>query len=431
MLGAQQVIELRAPGLDWTLSHDGVSETAHAEIDLHGDRHILELSFGHGDEPEHPESERRAQTAEYWTSWVDDLELPQVATDAVARSALTIKALCHQPTGAILAAATTSLPEVPGGVRNWDYRFCWPRDASLSACSLVELGSYQEAKDLLGWIRDRVAHLPGPEELRPLYAVAGDEHVPEAVLPTLNGYLGSRPVRIGNAADQQVQLDVFGPVVELTHRLALHGEPVTDEMWQLVQDMVAAVARRWHEPDHGIWEERRPQRHHVHSKVMCWVAVDRAIRIAEITGHQTPSTWRMLRHRIAGDVVSNGWNPSVNAYTIAYGDDELDAAVLWIGLSGLLPTTDPRFVATVKAIERDLRKGSIVYRYRLDDGLPGDEGGFLICTAWLIEAYVMMGQLEDARTLFDRYVDLAGHTGLLSEEYEPSTNSGTCAIHFQ
>jgi len=420
--GIRQHIELRAPGVKWTIVDDGPNQTAQAEIELTGEPVVLELSFEPAaDSLARPEGDRRSATADHWQQWGQTLALPSVGNDAVMRSALTLKALCHQPTGAILAAATTSLPEAPGGIRNWDYRYCWPRDASLSADALVRLGSTQEAKDLLAWILRRVGNLPGPEQLRPIYALSGDEYLPEAVLPTLHGYLGSRPVRIGNAADQQVQLDVFGPVVRLAHTLAVRGEPITDDIWQLVQDMVAAVARRWHEPDHGIWEERRPQRHHVHSKVMCWMAVDRAIQIGELVDRDMASTWKLLRHEIAGDVVSHGWNDAANAYTIAYGDEELDAAVLWIGLSGLLPTSDPRFVATVKAIERDLRRGPIVYRYRLDDGLPGEEGGFLICTAWLIEAYVMMGQLGDARTPFDRYLNLAGHTGLLAEQYEPST----------
>jgi trehalose 6-phosphate phosphatase len=419
--GIRQTILLRAPHVHWEIVEDGVHQTAKAEIDLAGASLVLEVAFDAVDAPRHSETERRASTVEHWTGWTNTLELPPVASDAVLRSALTIKGLCHQPTGAMLAAATTSLPEVPGGVRNWDYRYCWPRDASLSAGALVELGSLAEAHALLAWILERVRQLPGPEQLRPLYALAGDEFLPEAVLPTLNGYLGSRPVRIGNAADQQVQLDVFGPVVELAYRLARRDAPITDATWQLVQDMVAAVSRRWHEPDHGIWEERRPQRHHVHSKVMCWMAVDRAIRIGALTRRPVPTTWRPLRQLIADDVIARGWNPAVGAYTIAYGDSELDASVLWIGLSGLLPASDPRFVATVKAIERELRNGTIVYRYRLDDGLPGDEGGFLICTAWLIEAYVMLDQYEDARILFDRYLDLAGHTGLLSEAYEPST----------
>ncbi len=421
--GVPQNIELRAPGVVWEIVADGHNQTARSTVTLGTVPLVLELAFDPiPDEQPEPEPQRRANTSAYWRDWAKALSPSGFAPDAVVRSALTIKALCHQPTGAILAAATTSLPEVPGGVRNWDYRYCWPRDASFSAASLVELGSYNEAEALLDWVLDRVANLPGPERLRPLYAVEGDALLPEAVLPTLHGYLGSRPVRIGNAADQQVQLDVFGPIVNLAHRLATHNRPISETTWDLVIDMVAAVARRWHEPDHGIWEERRPQRHHVHSKVMCWMAVDRAIKTGELTNNHVPASWTRLRHTIAADVVSNGWNPEANAFTIAYGDDELDAAVLWIALSGLLPPQDPRFVATVKAIERDLRKGPIVYRYRLDDGLPGDEGGFLICTAWLIQAYLMMGQLDDARTLFDRYINLAGHTGLLAEEFEPATN---------
>jgi trehalose-phosphatase len=420
--GVPRDIRLHAPGVTWTIVDEGPNQTAHGTVVLDGAPVVCELVFEEGRNGQHAaEPHRRSDTIAYWESWASALQLPDVAPNEVRRSAITLRALCHKPSGAMLAAATTSLPEVPGGVRNWDYRYCWPRDSALSAAALVALGSHDEATALLHWIHERIEHLPGPEHLRPLYPVAGDEYLPEAVLPTLNGYLGSRPVRIGNAADQQVQLDVFGPVVDLIWKLAEAGVPIDDETWLLVQDMVVAVSRRWHEPDHGIWEERRPQRHHVHSKVMCWVAVDRALRIGRHTGRHVPITWRPLRHTIAADVVSNGWNPDVHAYTIAYGDTELDAAVLWIGLSGLLPTTDPRFVATVKAIERELRKGPVVYRYRLDDGLPGDEGGFLICTAWLIEAYVLMGQLDDARTLFDRYLDLAGHTGLLSEEYEPST----------
>jgi len=421
--GVPQTIELRSPGVTWEIVADGHNETARATVTLGESPLVLELAFDRTDtEAAVSEPHRQAATLAYWKDWASELKPSRLAPDAVVRSALTIKALCHEPTGAILAAATTSLPEVPGGVRNWDYRYCWPRDASFSAASLVELGSYDEAEALLAWVLDRVAHLPGPERLRPLYAVEGDALLPEAVLPTLHGYLGSRPVRIGNAADQQVQLDVFGPIVDLAYRLAIHGRPVSADTWELVVDMVVAVARRWREPDHGIWEERRPQRHHVHSKVMGWMAVYRAIKTGQLTGNHVPATWTRLRHTIAADVVSHGWSAEANAYTIAYGDIELDASVLWIGLSGLLPPKDPRFVATVKAIERDLRKGPIVYRYRLDDGLPGDEGGFLICTAWLIQAYVMMGQLDDARTLFDRYINMAGHTGLLAEEFEPAIN---------
>ncbi|MGI9602145.1 MAG: trehalose-phosphatase [Acidimicrobiales bacterium] len=420
--GAQDLITLRAPGVNWSIDSDGLHDLGHGEVHLtEGEPVVLELRFD-TDPDERPlldHWQRHSGTIDYWRTWVEKLEVPTLGADEVRRSALTLKALVHQPSGAILAAATTSLPEVAGGVRNWDYRYCWPRDASMTAAALVELGSVQEAIDLVEWLLDRVHHLHGPEQLRPVYALEGDEFLPEAVLPTLHGYLGSRPVRIGNAAEHQVQLDVFGPVVDLVYRLALHHVAITPHMWELVSDMVIAVAARWHEPDNGIWEERRPQRHHVHSKVMCWMAVDRAMKIAELSGHSTPPDWPELRQTIADDVITNGWNESVGAYTIAYGDEELDAAVLLIGLCGLLPPDDDRYVKTVRAIERELRNGPIVYRYRLDDGLPGEEGGFLICTAWLIEAYVAVGRYDEARTLFDRYLGLAGATGLLSEQYDP------------
>lgn len=419
--GSTHRILLHSPGVVWTIVDEGENQTGHAVIELTGTPVALTLQLGCEltDSAPSDERRRRDETHAYWHDWAADLRLPSVARDDVLRGALLLRGLVHRPSGAILAAATTSLPEVLGGVRNWDYRYCWPRDASMTASTLVELGSIDEALGLLDWLLERVEHLPGPEQLRPLYPLVGDEALPEAVLPTLSGYKGSRPVRIGNAAEYQVQLDVFGPVVDLIARLARTGVTITDDHWQLVHDMVTAVARRWSEPDHGIWEERRPQRHHVYSKVMCWTAVDRALTISALTGRTPSATWRPLRHMIAADVVSHGWSETARAYTSSYGSDELDAAALHIGLSGLLPATDPRFVATIRAVERELRTRQIVYRYRHDDGLPGEEGGFLLCTAWLIEAYVSIGQLADARLLLDRYVDLAGHTGLLAEEFDP------------
>ncbi|MCB0995245.1 MAG: trehalose-phosphatase [Acidimicrobiales bacterium] len=419
--GTTHRIVLHSPGVTWSITDDGEHQTGHADIELNSTPVVLTMRLGAEttDDPPGDEAARRAATEAFWHDWAATLHLPGVATEDVRRGAILLRSLWHRPSGAILAAATTSLPEVLGGVRNWDYRYCWPRDAALTAATLVELGSTDEALGLLEWLLERVEHLPGPEQLRPLYPLVGDEALPEAVIPTLPGYKGSRPVRIGNAAEYQVQLDVFGPVVDLVARLVDAGVAITDDHWQLVHDMVMAVSRRWHEPDHGIWEERRPQQHHVYSKVMCWTAVDRALRIAHITGRTPSATWRPLRHTIAADVVSHGWSQTARAYTSAYENDELDAASLHIGLSGLLPATDPRFVATIRAVERGLRTRQIVYRYRHDDGLPGEEGGFLICTAWLIEAYVLIGQLADARLLLDRYIDLAGPTGLLAEEFDP------------
>ena len=422
--GAAETMILVSPGVAWDIVDDGPHQTAVAEIQLDGAPLTLTLRLGvHGRRrrSELGEAERREITEHYWQSWAQSLSVPSVAAEEVQRSALVLKALCHQPSGAILAAATTSLPEVLGGGRNWDYRYCWPRDASMSASALLALGSSQEACDLLDWILDRVEHLPSPEQLRPVYPLVGDESLPEAVLPELSGYAGSRPVRIGNAAEHQVQLDVFGPVVDLAWQMCEAGVGVGNRHWELVKAVVRAVASRWHEPDHGIWEERRPPRHHVHSKVMCWVAVDRAIKIAQRLDPDLASLWRPLRHQIAADVVESGWSEQRRSYTTAYGSTDVDAALLWVGLSGLMPPHDSRFVSTVKAVEDELRDGQTVYRYRHDDGLAGREGGFLICTAWLIQAYVLIGQFDDARALFDRYLDLCGPTGLLPEQYDPAS----------
>ncbi|MCY4194802.1 MAG: trehalose-phosphatase [bacterium] len=424
--GTAETVALLSPGVIWSIVDDGPHQTAIAEIQLGGAPLELELCLGvgaHGGprRPVSPEADRRAATASHWQDWADGLRLPPLAGEQVQRSALTLKALCHQPSGAILAAATTSLPEVMGGVRNWDYRYCWPRDAAMSAAALLALGSSQEAGDLLNWILDRVEHLPSPEQLRPVYPLVGDEALPEAVLPELAGYAGSRPVRIGNAAEHQVQLDVFGPVVDLAWRLLAAEVTISERHWDVVKAVVGAVAARWQEPDHGIWEERRPPRHHVHSKVMCWMAVDRAIGIAERLDPELAAYWAPLRHEIAADVVENGWSERRGCFTTAYGSDDLDASLLWIGLSGLLPATDSRFVSTLKAVESELRDRRTVYRYRHDDGLPGTEGGFLICTSWLIEAYVLIGQLDDARTLFKRYLEQCGPTGLLAEQYDPAS----------
>jgi trehalose 6-phosphate phosphatase len=335
------------------------------------------------------------------------------------RSALTLRGLCHEQTGAILAAATTSLPEEIGGVRNWDYRYCWPRDAALTALALVELGSNGEADSLLGYIERLAKAEQGAERLRPLYSVLGGDAGTEAVIDAVPGYAGSRPVRVGNAAAQQVQLDVFGPIVELAYALAVAGGKLSEEHHLLVEQIVDAVARRWQEPDHGIWEVRRQPRHHVHSRTMCWLAVDRAIRLARLTGRPAHDSWALLADRIAADVLQHGWKDEVRSFTAAYDGVDLDAAALQIGLCGLLRADDERFAATVEAVELRLREGPTVYRYRSDDGLPGSEGGFHLCALWLAEAYALVGRQSDAQALFDQVLELAGPTGLLSEQYDP------------
>jgi len=422
VMGTSDPMVLRSPGIKWSITSDGPHESARAIVEPRPDRPVvLELRCGTGDLAAHPlpEPQRRARSGLYWSQWAASLNLPAVEPGQVTRSALTLRALCHSGTGAILAAATTSLPEAIGGIRNWDYRHCWLRDAALTAQALVSLGSAAEAAAYLGWVHRVLSSVQSPERLHPVYALDGGSSGSEAVIDTLPGYAGSRPVRVGNLADQQVQLDVFGPIVELIEALATHRGHLEEADWNLVVAMCEGVARRWREPDHGIWEERMAPRHHVYSKVMCWVAVDRALRMAESYGRSADSAWPVLRDAIAQDVLDGGWKDEVKAFTAAYDGTDLDAASLHIGLTGLLDPADDRFQATVSAVEAELRHGRTVYRYRRDDALPGAEGGFHLCTTWLIEAYVLTGRLAEAEDLFTQFIDTVGPTGLLPEEYDP------------
>jgi trehalose 6-phosphate phosphatase len=422
VFGTSDPVVLRSPGVRWEITSDGVHDSARAVVQATAEQPVvLELRCGTNELDAHevPEPERRGRAAAYWSEWLATLTLPTVERDLVARSALTLRGLCHGETGAIMAAATTSLPEEIGGIRNWDYRFCWLRDASMTAKALVSLGSTAEAEGFLRWLHGVLATLPGPELLHPLYTIAGTTLPPEAVIDTLPGYAGSRPVRVGNLANQQVQLDVFGPVVDLVATLSDMRGKLTDDDWRMVCAMAEAVTRRWQEPDHGIWEERHRPRHHVYSKVMCWLTIDRAVRLAETHGRPVEPNWPSLRDTIAADVLSRGWNHEVSSFTTAYDDTDLDAATLLIGMVGLIDPSDERFHATVTAIEAELRSGSTVYRYHRDDGLPGNEGGFHLCAAWMIEAYLLTGRRPEAEDLFAQIVDAAGPTGLLPEEYDP------------
>ncbi|MBY6537398.1 trehalose-phosphatase [Rhodococcus sp. BP-349] len=430
VFGTNDPMVLRAPGITWTVTSEHGQETARAEIDPSTGPVVLELRCGTSDlgPSEVPEAERRAQAESYWHDWAAGLTLPQLKPDLMKRSALTLRGLVHADSGAIMAAATTSLPEEIGGVRNWDYRYCWLRDAALTASALVSLGSRSEAENYLLWVHDVLQTVTGPERLHPLYTLWGQSLPPEAVIDALPGYAGSRPVRVGNAANQQVQLDVFGPIVDLITTLAdsrtasgiaEHTEILTDQDWDLVCAMVDAVERRWSEPDNGIWEIRGNPRHHVYSKVMCWLTVDRAIRLADTYSRDAQLGWSTLRDVIRRQVLDKGWSDEAQSFTAAYGGTDLDAATLHIGLSGLVDPSDPRFAATVTATEAELRSGATVYRYHHDDGLPGGEGGFHLCAAWLVEAYLLIGQRLPAEALFTQLVAAAGPTGLLSEEYDP------------
>lgn len=424
--GAADPIALFCPGLNWSIFKDGKHDTAVAEFELSSSPVVIELRCGAASLRASVVSEatRREQTIRFWSGWAGAIRLPGRAKDAVRRSALVIKALCHGPTGALAAAGTTSLPAPFGGSRNWDYRYCWPRDASLAAAALLRLGNTGTAIKLLDWLTGVVERCESPERLRPIYTVSGSELGPEAELGELHGYGGSRPVRLGNAAANQVQLDMFGPIVDLVATLAESGAPITPQYWRIVEAMVQAVYRRWREPDHGIWEIRDAPKHHVHSKVMCWQAVSRAIVVAEHVRGDAPEPWRSLQDDIHRDVMSNGWSEKAGAFTVAYGFDDLDAAVLQMALTGFLAPDDSRLIATVRAVSRVLLREHGLMRYTYDDGLQGLEGAFNICTAWLIESLAIIGEREHAEKLFERLVALCGPTGMMPEQVDIDTGLG-------
>lgn len=423
--GVLDTLVLCAPALRWRLIDEGPHQTASADVELGHAPLVLELRYGTGNLAADPtlEPARRERTARFWRGWAATLSVPPVVPHLVRRSALVLKALCYGPTGAIAAAATTSLPEHAGGVRNWDYRFCWPRDAALAATALARLGATGPAMKFLDWVLGVLDRCDPPALLCPVYTVTGGHLGQEGEISELAGYRGSRPVRVGNAAAQQIQLDVFGPVADLLSVLAARAAPLSAEHWRLLEAMVDAVTQRWREPDHGTWEIRQARRHHVHSKVMCWQTVHRALSVARYLGKRRPE-WDALREQIAADVLQRGWSARRNAFGTAYDDDHADAASLCVGLSGLLPPGDRRFLGTIAYVERELLKEGTVYRYRYDDGLPGREGGFHLCTCWLIEAYALAGRRTDAEALFERYIAAAGPTGLITEEYDPASGHG-------
>ena len=361
-------------------------------------------------------------TESVWTAWSQTFEGAGQWSEAVIRSLLTLRALIFQPSGGIVAAPTTSLPEQLGGSRNWDYRFCWLRDATFTLLALMNAGYADEAMRWRAWL---IRALGGePALVQVLYGLGGERHIPERTLPWLRGYGGAKPVRVGNAAAGQLQLDIYGEVLDAFYQ-SRKRRLVTDAAdWMLQIELLKHLEKIWELPDEGIWEVRGPRRHFTYSKIMAWVAFDRAVKSIEEFGFVGPlDHWRRLRQRIHDDVCAKGFDPEQGAFTQSYGAKELDASLLMMALVGFLPPSDKRVAGTVDAIERGLVEDGFVRRYdtqTAEDGLPAGEGAFLACSFWLVDNLVLLGRLDDARGLFERLLALRNDLGLLSEEYDPA-----------
>ncbi|KHK58341.1 glucoamylase [Ralstonia sp. A12] len=356
-----------------------------------------------------------------WRAWSSQCHGAGEWTEAVERSLITLKALTYHRTGGVVAAPTTSLPEQLGGVRNWDYRYCWLRDATLTLLALMNAGYYDEASAWRAWLERAIAGSPAQGQI--MYGIAGERRLGEWTVPWLPGYEGARPVRIGNAAALQLQLDVYGELMDALYLARKGGLAGDDTSWRLQVALMTHLEDTWQSPDQGIWEVRGPSRHFTHSKVMAWVAFDRAVKSIEQFGVDGPvERWRAVRDRIHAEVCTHGIHPRRGCFVQRYGGEEVDAALLMLPLVGFLPATDSRIQATVRAIEQDLLVDGLVRRYRTEamaDGLPKGEGVFLACSFWYVDNLVLQGRDEEARALFLKLLALRNDVGLLSEEYDP------------
>jgi GH15 family glucan-1,4-alpha-glucosidase len=414
---------LRAP-----IAHSGVGRSHQATFTVHpGERVPFVLAWmpSHRGAPEEVGAEAAlTATRRFWTGWVGSCTYQGQYRDAVIRSLITLKALTYAPTGGIVAAATTSLPEAIGGVRNWDYRYCWLRDATITLEALLRTGYTGEAAAWREWLGRAIAG--DPADVQIMYGVAGERRLAEWEASWLPGYERSSPVRIGNAAVGQRQLDTYGEVIDALTLARQAGLSYDRHTWSLIRKLLDFLEQNWQLPDEGIWEVRGPRRHFVHSKVMAWVAFDRAVRLAELGSPGPAGHWREVRDRIHAEVCEKGYDPGRETFTQYYGSAELDAAMLLIPEVGFLPPDDHRVVSTVAAIERELMADGLVMRYSQPaggdghpvDGLPGTEGAFLACSFWLVNALHMIGDYDGAVKLFERLLALRNDLGVLSEEYD-------------
>ncbi|MBZ4044133.1 glycoside hydrolase family 15 protein [Flavobacterium hibisci] len=363
------------------------------------------------------------RTKTYWLSWSDKTTEYKKYNEQIARSAITLKLLSYEKTGAVLAAATTSLPETIGEVRNWDYRFCWIRDASMVVKVISELGHKKLAKDYLQFIIDLVPNKD--EKLQIMYGINKEKKLTEETLDHLSGYMGSKPVRIGNAAYSQRQNDIYGILMDVIYQQLISFSNDTEngeELWNITKGIVWVVNKHWQEPDKGIWEFRTEERHFTFSKILCWTAIDRAIKVARILGKKHKAEkWEPLAAAIKNDIMENAWNESVQAFTQSYGSNDLDTSVLLMESYGFIEAMDPKYVATVKAIERDLSNDGLLYRYKNKDDFGLPSSSFTICTFWFINSLYKIGEEKKAEKLFEQLLSYSNHLGLFSEDIDFET----------
>jgi GH15 family glucan-1,4-alpha-glucosidase len=384
---------------------------------------VLSWFASHEQRPDATDAEQAlGETEGYWHSWAAHCDHVGAYHDEVHQSLLVLKALTYAPTGGMVAAPTTSLPESIGGPRNWDYRYCWLRDATLALQAMLQAGYRDEAETWREWLLRAVAGDPADAQI--MYGIAGERRLDERELDWLPGFESSAPARIGNAASSQLQLDVYGEVLDALYQACVHGSPGDENVWSLATKFLEWLEDGWRREDAGIWEVRGPARHFTHSKVMAWVAFDRGVRFCEEFEREGQvERWRSIRDEIHAQVLDSAWSSAKQAFAQSYGSDELDASVLLMPLTGFLPATDERMRSTVEAIKRELTVDGLVLRYRPEDagvdGLPGNEGVFLPCSFWLASVLALQGEEAEARELFERLLDLRNDVGLLSEEYDP------------
>ncbi|RAG85179.1 glycoside hydrolase family 15 protein [Streptacidiphilus pinicola] len=431
-------IAIAGPDAIWLRCGEGVHTygrdfATYSEFTVHaGERIPFVLSWtpSHHKSAPRQDAEKSLQaTLDDWQRWSDRCGsgLAEQDQEAARRSLITLKALTYEPTGGIVAAATAGLPEQIGGGRNWDYRFCWLRDSTMTLSALLNAGYRDEAVAWYHWLLRAIAG--DPADLQTMYGVGGERRLPEQVADWLPGYEGSHPVRFGNAAVDQLQLDVYGEVVDTLYLAHQHGITIEQHVWRLLQNLLEFLEEHWSDPDEGLWEVRGPRRHFVHSKIMCWVAFDRAVKLAEETGMAGPvERWRELRDIIHGDVCARGVDHKRGVFTQYYGGAALDASTLFAVKTGFLAPDDPRVAATVDAIQQELDHDGYILRYSTPtgeadtdavDGLEGSEGAFLACSYWLCDALIAIGRVDEARALFNRLRGLANDVGLISEEWDP------------